>query len=170
MSSSSLSFCSLLMPPSESQKIFEISCKNVGSCGKSGGLFQPTCEEVLRHHVNPIAAVLHLDVLIILQGLSYPYACLGSQDKSFHSFSVQSLSCVSLRPHGLQHARLFLSMGFSRQEYWSGLPFPPPGDLPDPGIKPASPVALTGRFFTADPPRKPIPLSTFGQSKVNLLL
>ena len=33
-----------------------------------------------------------------------------------------------------------LSMGFSRQEYWSGFPFPLPGDLPDPGIKPASPV------------------------------
>ena len=42
-----------------------------------------------------------------------------------------------------------LSMGVSRQEYWSGLPCPPPGDLPDPGIKPASPVspALAGRFF-----------------------
>ena len=34
-------------------------------------------------------------------------------------------------------------MGFSRQEYWNGLPFPPPGDLPDPGIKPASLVAPT---------------------------
>ena len=33
-------------------------------------------------------------------------------------------------------------MGFSRQEYWSGLPCPPPGDLPDPGIEPVSPVAL----------------------------
>ena len=43
-----------------------------------------------------------------------------------------------------------LSMGFSRQEYWSGLPCPPPGDLPDPGIEPASPVspALAGGFFT----------------------
>ena len=43
-----------------------------------------------------------------------------------------------------------LSMEFSKQEYWSGLPFPTPGDLPDPGIKPtsfASP-ALAGRFFT----------------------
>ena len=40
-----------------------------------------------------------------------------------------------------------LSMGFSRQEYWSGLPWPPPGDLPEPGIKPASP-ALAGGFFT----------------------
>ena len=44
-----------------------------------------------------------------------------------------------------------LSMGFSRQEYWSGLPCPPPGDLPDPGIEPASlkSSAFAGRFFTA---------------------
>ena len=47
-----------------------------------------------------------------------------------------------------------LSMGFSRQGYWSGLPCLPPGDLPDPGIEPASPV-LTGRFFTTVPPGKP---------------
>ena len=40
-----------------------------------------------------------------------------------------------------------LSLGFSRQEYWSGLPCLPPGDLPTPGIKPASP-ALAGRLFT----------------------
>ena len=40
-----------------------------------------------------------------------------------------------------------LSMGFSRQEYWSGLPFPPPGDLPDPGIEPGSPILADG-FFT----------------------
>ena len=49
-----------------------------------------------------------------------------------------------------------LSVGFSRQEYWSGLPFPPPGDLPNPGIKPtclASP-ALAGGFFTTGPPGK----------------
>ena len=42
-----------------------------------------------------------------------------------------------------------LSMEFSRQEYWSGLPFPPPGDLPNPGIKPTSP-ALADEFFTAE--------------------
>ena len=39
-----------------------------------------------------------------------------------------------------------LSMGFLRQEYWNGLPFPSPGDIPNPGFKPASP-ALAGRFF-----------------------
>ena len=48
-----------------------------------------------------------------------------------------------------------LSMGFSRQEYWSGLPFPILGDLPDPGIEFKSP-ALAGRFFTTEPPGKPI--------------
>ena len=51
--------------------------------------------------------------------------------------------------HGLSPTCL-LSMGLSRQEYWSGLPSPPPWDLADPGIKPASLMtsALSGRFFT----------------------
>ena len=47
-----------------------------------------------------------------------------------------------------------LSVGFSRQEYWRGLPFPPLGDLPDPGVTPAFP-ALAGRFFTPVPPGQP---------------
>ena len=47
--------------------------------------------------------------------------------------------------------------GVSRQEYWSGLPFSSPGDLPNPGIDPRSPVPLTlaGGFFTIEPPGKP---------------
>ena len=62
------------------------------------------------------------------------------------------------------HAQLFatpwtvacqtpLSMGFSRQEYWRGLLFPPPGHLPNAGIEPVSP-ALAGRFFTTESPGK----------------
>ena len=47
------------------------------------------------------------------------------------------------------------SMGFSRQEYWSGLPFPSPGDLPDPRIKPRSP-ALQADALTSEPPGKPL--------------
>ena len=47
-----------------------------------------------------------------------------------------------------------LSMGFSRQEVWNGLPFPPPGDLPNPGMETESPV-LAGRFFITEPPREP---------------
>ena len=46
-------------------------------------------------------------------------------------------------------------MRFARQEYWSKLPFPSPGDLSDPGIEPASP-ALAGRFFTTEQSGKPV--------------
>ena len=45
-------------------------------------------------------------------------------------------------------------MGFSRQKYWSGLPFPSPGDLPDPGIEPRSPT-LQADALTSEPPGKP---------------
>ena len=64
----------------------------------------------------------------------------------------------------LSHVQLFvtpwtvahqapLSTGFFRQEYSSGLPFPPPGDLPNPGLETVSP-SLAGRFFTTVPPGK----------------
>ena len=75
-----------------------------------------------------------------------------------HAIVVQSLSHVWL------FAALWtvacqapLSMGFSRQEYWSELPFPSPGDLPNPGIEPISPTspALASRFFTTELPGKP---------------
>ena len=46
-----------------------------------------------------------------------------------------------------------LSMGFPRQEYWSGLPFPSSGDIPNRGIKPTTPV-LAGEFFTTESPGK----------------
>ena len=48
-----------------------------------------------------------------------------------------------------------LRTGFPRQEYWGRVPFPAPGDLPDPGVRLVSP-ALAGRFFTTEPPRKPL--------------
>ena len=57
-----------------------------------------------------------------------------------------------------------LSMGFPRQEYWSGLPFAAPGDLPDPEIEPGSPP-LAGRFFTTEPPGKP----SYGELSANWL-
>ena len=69
--------------------------------------------------------------------------------------AVQSLGCVRLfeTPWTVSH-QAPLSMGFSRQEYRSGLPFPSPGDLPDLGIEPASPVLADG-FFTTEPAGKP---------------
>ena len=59
----------------------------------------------------------------------------------------------SVTPWSVAH-QAPLSMGFSKQEYWSGLPCPPPGNLPNPGIETASP-ALAGGFFTTVPPVPP---------------
>ena len=81
----------------------------------------------------------------------------------FHSFLWLSNSPCVLIPLSCVHlfatprtvaCQIPLSMRFPSQEYWSRLPFPPPGDLPNPGIKHMSP-SLAGRFFTTEPPRKP---------------
>ena len=77
---------------------------------------------------------------LLLGSLSHLCACVLSH------FSRVWL-CPMLRTATCQTP---VFMGFSRQEYWSGLPFPPPGDLPNPGIEPESLTspALAGRFFT----------------------
>ena len=57
---------------------------------------------------------------------------------------VKSLSCIQLfATPWIVACQALPSVGFSRQKYWSGLPFPSPGDLPDPGIKPGSPALQT---------------------------
>ena len=60
-------------------------------------------------------------------------------------------SCLTLQPYGLWTP---LSMGFSRQEYWSGLPCPPSGDLPNPGFELGS-LALQADSIPSEPPEKP---------------
>ena len=59
-----------------------------------------------------------------------------------------------------------LSMGFYRQVYWSGLPFPSPGDLPNPGIEPESP-AFQADALTSEPPGKPRKKGAFSRSKAH---
>ena len=71
-------------------------------------------------------------------------SCMRGQSLSHVRFSVTPWTAACQAP---------LSMGFSRQEYWSGLSFPPPGDLPNPEIKPTS-AALAGGFLTTEPPGK----------------
>ena len=66
-----------------------------------------------------------------------------------------SVMASSLRPHRVSSARLFCPWEFSRQEYWSGLPRPPPGNLPNPGIESRSP-ALQADSLHSDPPGKPM--------------
>ena len=63
-------------------------------------------------------------------------------------------SCLTLVTPWTVACQVPLSIGFSRQEYWNGLPFHPSRDLPDPGIEPVSPT-LAGEFFTTEPPGKP---------------
>ena len=90
-------------------------------------------------------------------------ASIWSEEKSEHNKPRKFV--LSMRAQSLSHAQLFcdlwtvahrapVSMGLSRQEYWSEKPFPSPGDLSNPGIKPTSP-ALAGRSFTSVPPGKP---------------
>ena len=79
---------------------------------------------------------------------SYPRACICAQ-------SFSSVPCFVTPWTAARQAPL--STKFSRQEYWNGLPVPPPVDLCGPGMEPTFPVApaLAGRLFTAEPPGKP---------------
>ena len=65
----------------------------------------------------------------------------------------------------MEPTRLLPPWDFSRQEYWSGLPFPSPGDLPDPGIEPRSP-AFQADALTSKPPGKP-PMEYYSSVKKN---
>ena len=77
----------------------------------------------------------------------FPSVCIHTSAQVCCSCCLVDKSCATLfRPHRLA----CLSMGFPREEYWSGLPFPFPGGLPYPGIEPASP-ALARRFCTTEP-------------------
>ena len=74
-----------------------------------------------------------------------------------NNMNLPAQTCPTLcDPVGTVARQAPLSMGFPRREYWSGLPFLPPWDPPDPGIEPASP-ALAGRFFTTEPSGRPQP-------------
>ena len=112
-------------------------------------------------------------VLLILVGLVHTFVVSSRSGRQLFWSCLGSLTCVELacyRPfwwwvHVLSHVWLSatpwtvarqapLSMEFSRQDYWSGLPFPTPGDLFNPGIRPTFPVSsdLAGRIFTNAPP------------------
>ena len=123
----------------------------------------------------PLAALTHRDTnvgkgvdlnpkqVLLVQGMN-PFTRLnifwrkGFDRHDWVEFESEnySLSCVRLfvTPWTVAHQAL-LSMGFSRQEYWSELPFPPPGDLPNPGIEPRSPTLPVDPLPT-DPPAKPL--------------
>ena len=81
---------------------------------------------------------------------------ISGQERRFHKWFVLALvsEVAQLCPTTWTVAyQAPLSIGFSRQEYWNGLPFPSPGDLPDPGIEPGSP-ALYADALRSEPPGK----------------
>ena len=101
--------------------------------------------------------------------MSYPWVPRARKVTAFISLFVHFhafFSWVKVKVKLLSRVRPFatpwtvayqapLSVEFSRQEYWSGLPFPSPGDLPDPGIE-AGPPTLQAEALPSEPPRKPI--------------
>ena len=88
----------------------------------------------------------------------FPY--LVVMDVAVRGSGLVAKSCLTLaNPWSVAH-QASLSMGFSRQEYWNGLPFPSPGDLHDPGIEPMSPALQAYS----------LPLSRWGSSKGQLLM
>ena len=85
----------------------------------------------------------------------YPYMCLSHETELISVLlCLVAQSCPTMQPHGLQPARLLCPRGFCRQEYWSGLPCPLPGDFPSPGIESRSP-ALQAGSLPSEPPGKP---------------
>ena len=74
----------------------------------------------------------------------------------------------SLRPHGLEPTRLLCPWRFSRQEFWSGFPCPPPGDLPNPGLESRSPT-LQVNSLLSELPGKPI-MEYYSTTKKNEIL
>ena len=138
---------------------------------KSRGKPQPA-SHAAHTHVWPQGAIkstllrnwnrLQPSALIWTRGWTGPGTCSAApwmldycHPVLFCCLVAQLLSCVQLFLTPWTVARQApLSMELSRQKYWSGLPFPLPGDLPNPGIKLVSP-ALAGRFFTTEPPGRP---------------
>ena len=82
------------------------------------------------------------------------FCLLGTKGLKVLKVLVTQLCPTLLWPHGLQPAKAHLCIEFTRQEYWSGLPFPSAGNLPDPGIEPESP-ALQADSSLSEPPGKP---------------
>ena len=114
---------------------------------------------------SPLSSCVNMGKLQSYSRTEFPQLQKGWLGEGMVVLSAQHqtpivLSCLvvfdSLWPHGLQPTRLLCPWGFSRQEYWSGLPCLPPGDLPNPGIEPRYPTLQADSLLT-EPPGKPWP-------------
>ena len=143
----------------------ESVCRETRRCATvSLGLRQPQPQQRERGHSPWLP--LHQELPILLP--KHVHSFSSSPQSPDFVFVVTLLGCISFATPWTVARQAPLSIGFPKQEYWSGLPFPPPGDLPDPGIKPVSPVLACG-FFITEPPGKPQILFSFYQAN-NLLI
>ena len=124
----------------------------------------------------PQARILEWVVIPLSRGSFWPrdwtwVSCIAGRFFPIWTIKEASKTRLSEWVKSLSRVRLFVtpwtvvcqvspSMGFSRQEYWNGLPFPSPGDLPDPGIKPGSPT-LEADALTSEPTQLPVFCSFF---------
>ena len=133
-----------------------VSCES--AYGQLWELFLKWEEAVI---TSPSVAPCATEMIFVLEVhfdfcLSSLISLLPTLGNKLDAHCAQSLSRLFATPRTVVcQAPLFV--GFSRQEYWSGLPLPTPGYLPNPKIKPSSSAspALAGRFFTAEPAGKP---------------
>ena len=123
------------------------------------GVRFPSCQAPAISFYPPVSCNLNRQLQTIVETRLLIFKSFLSLFLNSSSWNCLLLAnfCVAMLSHVWFFATLWtialkvpLSVGFSRQEYWSGLLFPSPGDLPDSGIEPASP-ALAGVFFTAEP-------------------
>ena len=126
--------------------------RNLSQCppGKEEGNWEEemSCDEPLwRSRPTPWGLCSWIGAFIFL---SWQFIACGLPGKELSPWKWKLLSCVRL----FATPRTVESMGFSRPEHWSGWPFPSPGDLPNPGIKPRSPTLQSGSL-PAEPQGKP---------------
>ena len=118
------------------------------------GVLIGKCFIHFRVHILSFTSNCHTNIVHVLQAVNLKPAVLHIMS-SYTLWQLWKLShvwlFVTLQPVALQASP---SLGFSRQEHWSGLPFPSPGDLPDPGIKLRS-LALRADSLSSEPPGKP---------------
>ena len=117
---------------SESLRKRRLSCVNINIISVNNSLIVGTDNRLFLHYTGFRASVCRLNCSVMSNSLLF----------------ATPLAEVRQPP---------LSVGFPRQEYWRGLPFPPPGDLPDPGIEPVSPTLVDGCFsgwYCKDTPKQ----------------
>ena len=148
-----------------SSSLYSIDCSLPGSSGPWNSQDKNTgvgCRFLLQKFVwvVPIQSILALDFFSTLVYLDFDVLMILSENtvaliKTNMCFVLSWVQLFVVPWTVAHHAPLFMES--SRQEYWSGLPLSIPGDLPNPGIEPASLVSptLAGRFFTTTAPEKP---------------